>query len=108
MKTLYHGSAEPFAADSNRCLYATPNIEEAREYALGLNDLGEYNPQSYIYALEIDETQAVEIEDFAEFDSLGYDAHDDMPEIAHNNESGYFCIKHPSGLRLVESFTNEL
>lgn len=108
MKTLYHGASNEFTADRNRCLYATPNIDEAREYALGLNDLGEYNPQSFIYAIEIDETQAVEVDDFLEFDELGYTGYETMPEIAHNSESGYFCIKHPSGLRLIETFNNEL
>jgi len=105
---LYHGSSCKFTAEENRCIYATANIEEAREYALGLDDLGNYADESFIYELEVDETKAVEIADFMEFDVLGYSNYDEMPEIAHNSESGYFCIKHPAGLRLVESYKNEL
>ena len=105
---LYHGSTSKFIADTNRCLYATADIEEAREYALHLDDLGNYAKESFIYEIDVDESTAVEIDDFMVFDELGYANYDEMPELAHNKESGYFCIKHPAGIRLVESYINEL
>lgn len=105
---LYHGSSSKFEADENRCIYATANIEEAREYALGLDNLGNHSEVSFIYEIEVDETLAVEISDFMEFDVIGYNDYAAMPDLVHNAESGYFCIKHPRGMRLVESYKNEL
>lgn len=106
--TLYHGASDKFSVDSNRCLYMTPSIDCAKEFALGLDDCGNYNPESYIYALDIDESLAVEIEDFDLFDAMGYTDYENMPEISFNKTFGWYCIKHPKGLRLVEHFANEL
>jgi len=106
--TLYHGTSAPFNADTNRCLYLTPNIEDAKAYALGLDSEGNYNEESYIYALDIDESMVTEEDDFDYFDSMGYSDYDNMPEIVHNEETGYYCVKHPAGLRLEEHFENSL
>lgn len=106
--TLYHGTGYAFEIDSNRPLYLTPSLADAKEFALALNDLGEYNEESFIYALDIDETTVVEVVDFQEFDAIGYVSYDDMPEIAHNAECGWYCIKHPGSLRIVEHYKNEL
>lgn len=105
---LYHGSSDKFTADSNRCLYFTPDINIAKEYALGLDDCGNYNPESYIYEMEIDESLVTEEDDFGYFDSMGFLDYDDMPEITHNTETDYYCVKHPNGLRLVEHYENNL
>lgn len=106
--TLYHGASSSFKVEGNRALYCTPNINEAKEYALGLDDLGNYNAESFIYAIDVHMDEAVEVEDFLEFDSMGYCGYDSMPEVAFNPESGWYCVKHPSGLRLIAHFKNEL
>lgn len=49
-----------------------------------------------------------EEDDFDYFDSMGYSDYDNMPEIVHNEETGYYCVKHPAGLRLEEHFENSL
>ena len=105
---LYHGTSDKFTVNSNRCLYMTPDINVAKEYALGLDGEGNYNEESYIYEMEIDESLVTEEDDFGYFDSMGYSDYEDMPEIAHNAESDYYCVKHPKGLRLVEHYKNSL
>lgn len=105
---LYHGTSDKFTVDSNRCLYMTPDINVAKEYALGLDCDGNYNEESYIYEMEIDESLVTEEDDFDYFDSMAYSDYEDMPEIAHNAESDYYCVKHPEGLRLVDHYENSL
>ena len=105
---LYHGTFAPFTVDSNRCLYLTPDINEAKEYALGLTGQGDYYAETYIYALDIDESLVVEEDDFGYFDCMGYSDYDEMPEFVHNAESDYYCVKHPSGLKLVDHYKNSL
>ena len=106
--TLYHGTSDPFTVNSNRCLYLTPDINVAKEYALGLTGEGDYNAESYIYALDIDESMVTEEDDFDYFDSMGYSDYEKMAEVTHNAEFDYYCVKHPEGLRLVEHFENSL
>ena len=105
---LYHGTSEKFTVNSNRCLYLTPDINVAKEYALGLDGEGNYNEESYIYEMEIDESLVTEEDDFGYFDGMGYSDYEDMPEISHNAEFDYYCVKHPDGLRLVEHYENSL
>ena len=105
---LYHGTSDNFTVNSNRCLYLTPDINVAKEYALGLDSDGNYNKESYIYEMEIDESLVTEEDDFEYFDSMGYSDYENMPEIAHNAESDYYCVKHPECLRLVEHYENSL
>ena len=105
---LYHGISDNFTVNSNRCLYLTPDINVAKEYALGLDSDGNYNKESYIYEMEIDESLVTEEDDFEYFDSMGYSDYENMPEIAHNAESDYYCVKHPECLRLVEHYENSL
>ena len=105
---LYHGTSEQFEVNSNRCLYLTPDINIAKEYALGLDDCGNHNEESYIYEMEIDESMVTEEEDFEYFDGIGYSDYENMPEIVHNADSDYYCVKHPQGLRLIEHYKNEI
>lgn len=105
---LYHGSSSAISIDENSAMYFTANIQEAKEYALGLNDLGEYSDESYIYEIEIDDNQVVEEDDFGYFDCAAYTDYDNLPEILHNEESGYYILKHPSELRLIEFLKNQL
>ena len=58
--------------------------------------------------MEIDESLITEEDDFGYFDGMGYSDYEDMPEIAHNAEFDYYCVKHPEGLRLVEHYKNEI
>lgn len=109
MITLYHGSrCEIESLKENQCIYATPVQKDAEEYALNLDDLGNYSPESWIYALEINEDDITIISDFMEFDTIGYYDYDNMPEVAYNPESGYYCIKHPTNIRLVKHSENYL
>lgn len=105
---LYHGTSDKFEIDSNRCLYLTPDINVAKEYALGLDDCGNCNEESYIYELEIDESLVTEEDDFEYFDTMGYSDYENIPEIAHNAECDYYCVKHPQGLRLIDNYKNEI
>lgn len=103
---LYHGTSietSPFT------MYFTPNIDEAKEFALGLLDCGYYNEESYIYEIEIDETQVSREDDFEVFDSLAYDNPDliGYSNIVYNQKSGWYIVKSPS-LRLVEHYKNQL
>ena len=104
--TLYHGSSALLEIDNNHPMFATADIKEAEEYALGLTDDGNYNEESYIYEIHV-EGDVTEIEDFMDFDSIDV-RYDEMPEIAHNQESGYYCIKHPARVRLIKHYRNNL
>lgn len=105
---LYHGASHEFSIDKNRGLYVSPELSVAKEFALGLTDLGDYNEESFIYAIDINVDTAVEIDDFDFFDSMGYNDYDNMPEIAFNKESGWYWIRHPEGLYLLDHYKNEL
>ena len=105
---LYHGSSNEITINNNRCLYLTSDINIAKEYALGLDGEGNYNEESYIYEMEIDESLVTEEDDFEYFDCMGYTDYKNMPEIVHNEEFDWYCVKHPEGLKLVEHYKNEL
>lgn len=89
-------------------MYFTQDIDVAKQYALGLNDLCEYNSESFIYKIEIDENQIIIIDDFGYFDGIGYLDYENMPEVAHNLESEYYCVKNVSELTLIKNYKNEL
>lgn len=108
MKTLYHGSHREIIPQPGRCMYFTPELDVAKQYALGLDDLGNYNPESFIYSIEIDENSVVKEEDALHFDCIGYQNYKGMPEICYNPDFDYFCIKNVPKLKLVESYKNEL
>ena len=105
---LYHGTSNQFTVDDNRYLYLTSDIKVAKLYALGLDSEGNYNEESFIYELEIDESIVVAEDDFEYFDSMGYLDYANMPEVVYNAESEYYCVKHPAGLRLIENYKNSL
>jgi len=71
---LYHGSYRQIEkADENRGMYFSNNIEDAKQYALGLDDSGNYNEESFIYSIEIPENANIIImDDWMDFDSIGY------------------------------------
>ncbi len=100
---LYHGTSQE--TPNEICLYMTTSIEEARQYALGLNDMGEYNEESYIYAMDVDTTDMVIVEDFMEFDDMKYT--ETVNQVVFNPESGWYIVPNVS-LTLVENFKNEL
>ncbi len=87
-------------------MYFSNDIDVAKEYALGLDDCGNYNSETFIYEIKID-LNGVEIEeDFYAFDDTGY--YDGTPDILYNPESGYIYTKYPKGVTLIDSFKNEL
>ena len=103
---LYHGTSNettPFA------MYMTPSIEEARQFALGLNDLGEYNKESYIYEATVDVEELSTEEDFQAFDCLAYvnPELDGYSDVVYNPKCGWYIVKNPE-LRLIEHYKNEL
>lgn len=100
---LYHGTSQE--TPNGIGLYMTSSIEEARQYALGLNDMGEYNEESYIYAMDVDTTDMVIVEDFMEFDDMKYT--ETVKQVVFNPESGWYIVPNVS-LTLVENFKNEL
>lgn len=107
--TLYHGSHEEIKTpEQNRCMYFTSDINVAKEYALGLDDCGNYNEKSFIYSIEVNKDEFILIEEFEEFDPIGYIDFEDMPEKCYNEESEYYCLKNVPKLNLVENYKNEL
>lgn len=107
--TLYHGSHREISEiTTNRAMYFTTDIDVAKEYALGLDDCGNYNEESWIYKTEINLEDAILIEDFEEFDPIGYLDYNDMPEMCYNDEAEYFCIKSVKNIELVEMYKNEI
>lgn len=107
--TLYHGShREINVINSNRAMYFTTDIDVAKEYALGLDDCGNYNEESWIYTIEINLEDAVLIEDFEDFDPIGDLNYNEMPEMCYNEEAEYYCIKSVKKIELVEMYKNEL
>ena len=105
---LYHGTSEKFTINKNRCLYLTPDINVARDFALGLDSEGNYNEESYIYEMDIDENLVTEEDDFMYFDGIGYSDYENMPEIVHNSEFDFYCVKHPEDIRLIDHYRNSL
>lgn len=101
--TLYHGSSQE--TPNGISLYLTSSIEEAKQFALGLNDMGEYNEESYIYAMDVDTTDMEIVEDFMEFDSMNYT--EDIHHVVFNPETGWYIVPNVM-LSLVEHFKNEL
>jgi len=68
---VFHGSSQEIkAVDVNGGMYFSSNLDDAKEFALRLDDCGNYAKESFIYAIDIDETIAVIIEDFDEFDNI--------------------------------------
>ena len=106
--TLYHGSSNEITLKAGTCMYFTPDIEVAKQYALGLNDLQEYNEMSFIYSIEIDTDDVVNEDDFMYFDCIGYQDYANMPNVVYNPESNYYCLKNIEGLELIENYENNL
>lgn len=107
--TLYHGSHRKIdVVNNNRAMYFTTDIEVAKQYALGLDDCGNFNDESWIYSIEINKNDSILIEDFEEFDPIGDLDYNDMPSICHNEVSEYFCIKSVVKIELIEMYKNEL
>lgn len=109
--TLYHGSyREIEKADENRGMYFSINIEDAKQYALGLDDCGNCNEESFIYSIEIPEnTNIVVMEDWMDFDQTGYYNYKNSHEFATCEEmEGYFFIKNPDNFEfnLIEKYKN--
>lgn len=104
---LYHGTCQktkPFT------MYFSPEIEDAKQYALGLDDCGHYNKESFIYTTEIDETQVSIEDDFLTFDSLAYEnpsLNGYEHPIVHNPETGWYIVKSPV-LNLHSHYKNNL
>ena len=110
---LYHGSYRAIEkADENRGMYFSTNIEDAKQYALGLDDCGNYNEETFIYSIEIPENaEIVVMDDWMDFDAMGYVNYENTPEFATAEEmEGYFFVKNPDNFDfvLVENFKNEL
>lgn len=101
--TLYHGTAQK--TDKASALYFTADINVAREYALGLDDCGNYNEESYIYSCEIDESNITREDDFEVFVCMAYN--EEVNGVVFNEESGYYIVPNPQ-LTLVEHFENNL
>ena len=106
--TLYHGSHKVETPEQGRCMYFTPDVDCAKEYALGLDDLGNYNEESFIYSIEIDLDNVTKEDDFLYFDGIGYNDYNEMPEIVYNEESDYYCVKNVPTLILIENYKNKL
>ncbi len=103
---LYHGTNLPLVYEEKKAIYATSDIETAKEFAICLDDLGNYNRVSYLYEIEV-EGDIEEIDDFDMFDTLGYS----LPEekgIYRYPELNWYCIfGGVKKVRLVEkSITN--
>ena len=103
---LYHGSSTEIELQSGRCMYFSTSIDDAKQYALGLDDCGNYNKESFIYEIEINEDEAVLIDDWMDFDSIGYVDYKNMPEVSYNDEMDYYCLKNVSFLKLILNYKN--
>lgn len=103
---LYHGTGQqtsPFT------MYFTSELEEAKRFALGINDLGNYNRESYIYSTEIEESEICIEEDFDTFDCLAYENKEleGYSRVVFNPQAEWYIVKNPL-LKLEEHYTNEL
>lgn len=99
--TFFHGTAQE--TKNPTYLYFSKDIEEAKTFALGLDDCGNYNQHSYIYTTEID-MDSVDIEDdFGIFDCLAYNETLEKP--VYNPKTGWIIVPNPS-LTLIENYDN--
>lgn len=90
--TLYHGtSTKP---QNPSCLYFTPDIEVAKQYAIALDDCGNYNDEWWIFSTEIDTEDVVIEEDFDTFDSLAYNKKD-LDDVIYCPEPNWYIVKNP-------------
>jgi len=91
----YHGTHTKLEITDQRGVYFASTIEDAREYAIALDDCGNYNKEIFIYETNID-CENIEInDDFEEFDLIGYSDYENISRPIFNPESGYFCVKNP-------------
>ena len=109
--TLYHGSYRQIEkAEENRGMYFSINIEDAKQYALGLDDCGNCNEESFIYSIEIPDTaNIVAMDDWMDFDAMGYVNYKNTPDFATAEEmDGYLFVKNPNDFDfvLVEKYKN--
>lgn len=100
---LYHGTSQE--TPNGISLYMTTSLSEAKQYALGLDDLGNYNQESFIYEMDVDTTNAEIIEDFMEFDGVKYT--EDINHVVFNPESGWYIVPNVV-LTLIEKYRNDL
>lgn len=100
---LYHGTGQE--TPNGLTLYFTPEIEVARQFALSLDDCGNYNSESLIYCTEIPEDNIIIEEDFDYFDGLAYT--EQVTTVILNPETGWYIVPQAT-LVLVERYTNEL
>lgn len=104
---LYHGTGtetSPFT------MYFTPDLAQAKEFALGLDNLGNYHLESFIYETEINEDDIAIETDFGIFDALAYtdpSLEGYGSDVIYNPESGWYIVKNPR-ISLVEHYKNEL
>ena len=89
-------------------MFFSSDLEVAKEYALGLDDCGNYNEESYIYSIDVNKEDFVLIEDFEDFDSIADLDYDNMPAKCYNEEAEYYCIKSVEKIELFEMYKNEL
>ena len=104
---LYHGSSSEITRIEDNAMYFTPDIEEARELALRLDDCGNHEHESFIYTIEIDEHNVAIENDFLLFDGIGYQLEEDDPDVIHNPETGWYCIRNPK-INFEEHCINQL
>ncbi|PTL34582.1 hypothetical protein C7120_08765 [Prevotella sp. oral taxon 376] len=100
---FFHGTHQETVNPSY--LYFSKNIEEAKAFALGLDDCGNYYDHSYIYTVEVDMNKVKIEEDFDIFDCLAYNETLEKP--VYNPQTGWCIVPNPE-LTLVESYKNEL
>lgn len=101
--TFYHGASHETVNPTY--LYFSKDIEDARSFALGLDDLGNYFDHSYIYKTEIDLDDADIEDDFDAFDCLAYYTKLEKP--VYNPKTGWIIIPNPA-LTLIEDYDNVL
>lgn len=100
---LYHGTGQE--TPNGLTLYFTPDIELARQFALSLDDSGNYNSESLIYSTEIQEDDILVEDDFDYFDSMAYT--EEVTRIVYNPEMEWYIVPQ-STLVLIERYTNNL
>lgn len=104
---LYHGTNLPLVYDKKKAIYATSDIETAKIFAIGLDDLGNYSRVSYLYEIEV-EGNIEEIDDFDTFDTLGYSLTEEKG-IYRYSELDWYCIfGGVKKVRLVEKITTDM
>ena len=104
---LYHGSHREISEiNKDRGMFFTTDLECAKEYALGLDDCGNCNEESFIYSIDVNKEDFTLIEDFEDFDPIADLDYDNMPAKCYNEESEYYCIKSVDNIKLVENYKN--